>query len=140
LQQTGVTRRSLFGIIIGIVLTAGTAFIADSLAIASVTTDATSRQIVNWDVAKERLHDSTAAIRVGWERAVRAWCVHIPYTDTQDRQEIDWFRGYRIDASSLSKVGLISVSIRAVADAQLEQEPRKRQRSNQKDECGKRDI
>jgi hypothetical protein len=61
----------LFGIIIGIVLTAGTAFIADSFATASVTTDETSRQIVNWDVAKERLHDSTAAIRVGWERLER---------------------------------------------------------------------
>jgi hypothetical protein len=54
----------LLGIILGIVLTVGTAFIADSFATASVTTDATPRQIVNWNVAKERLHDSTAAIRV----------------------------------------------------------------------------
>jgi hypothetical protein len=61
----------LFGIIVGIVLTVGTAFIADSFATASVTSDAASRQIVNWDVAKERLHDSTTSIRVGWERLER---------------------------------------------------------------------
>jgi hypothetical protein len=61
----------LFGIIVGIVLTVGTAFIADSFVTASVSADATSRQIVNWDVAKERLHDSSASIRVGWERLER---------------------------------------------------------------------
>jgi ABC-type antimicrobial peptide transport system permease subunit len=61
----------LFGIIVGIVLTVGTAFIADSFVTASMSTDPTSRQIVNWDVAKERLHDSTTSIRVGWERLER---------------------------------------------------------------------
>jgi hypothetical protein len=61
----------LFGIIVGIVLTIGTAFIADSFATATVASDSTSRQIVNWDVAKERLHDSTASIRVGWKRLER---------------------------------------------------------------------
>ena len=54
----------LFGIIVGIVLTVGTAFIADSFVTASVNANTTSRQIVNWDVAKERLHDSSASIRV----------------------------------------------------------------------------
>jgi len=61
----------LFGLIVGILLTVGTAFIADSFVTGSVTSDATSRQIVNWDVAKERLHDSTTSIRVGWERLER---------------------------------------------------------------------
>jgi hypothetical protein len=61
----------LFGIIVGIVLTVGTAFIADSFVTASVTSDATSRQIVNWDIAKERLHGSTISIRVGWKRLER---------------------------------------------------------------------
>ena len=61
----------LFGIIVGIVLTVGTAFIADWFVTASVSADATSRQIVNWDVAKERLLDSSASIRVGWERLER---------------------------------------------------------------------
>lgn len=61
----------LFGMIVGIVLTVGTAFIADSFVTASVSSDAAPRQIVNWDVAKERLHDSTTSIRVGWERLER---------------------------------------------------------------------
>jgi hypothetical protein len=61
----------LFGVMVGIFLTVGTAFIADSFETASVTSNPTSRQIVNWDVAKERLHDSTTAIRVGWERLER---------------------------------------------------------------------
>ena len=56
----------LFGIIVGIALTIGTAFIADSVVTGSV--GATPRQIVNWDIAKERLHNSTEAIRVGWVR------------------------------------------------------------------------
>jgi hypothetical protein len=55
----------LFGIIVGIALTIGTAFIADSV---TGSVGATPRQIVNWDIAKERLHNSTEAIRVGWER------------------------------------------------------------------------
>ena len=58
----------LFEIIVGIVLTVGTAFIADWFVTASVSAD---RQIVNWDVAKERLYDSSASIRVGWERLER---------------------------------------------------------------------
>jgi hypothetical protein len=61
----------LFGIIIGVVLTVGSAFIADSFATGDVQTDTTARQIVNWDVAKERLHDSTTSIRVGWNRLER---------------------------------------------------------------------
>ena len=59
----------LFGIIVGMALTIGTAFIADSFVTGSV--DATPRQIVNWHIAKERLHDSTDAIRVGWQRLER---------------------------------------------------------------------
>jgi hypothetical protein len=61
----------LFGVIVGILLTVGTAFVADSFETVSVGSDPTSRQIVNWDVAKERLHNSTESIRVGWERLER---------------------------------------------------------------------
>jgi hypothetical protein len=58
----------LVGIIVGILLTVGTAFIADAFATPDVTSDTCSKQIVNWDVAKERLHDTTDSIRVGWDR------------------------------------------------------------------------
>jgi len=69
--EFGAVMNFLFGIIVGIVLTVGTAFIADSFVTASVTSDAASLQIVNWDVAKERLHGSTTSIRVGWKRLER---------------------------------------------------------------------
>jgi hypothetical protein len=58
----------LFGIILGIILTIGSAFIADSLETASVTAEPSSHQIVNWDVAKERLHDSANSIHIRWQR------------------------------------------------------------------------
>jgi hypothetical protein len=61
----------LLGIIVGVVLTVGSAFIADSFVTGDVQTDTTPRQIVNWDFAKERLHDSTTSIRVGWNRLER---------------------------------------------------------------------
>lgn len=56
------------GVVIGVLLTIGTAFIADAFTTAEVGSEACSRQIVNWDVAKERLHDSTASIQTGWDR------------------------------------------------------------------------
>jgi len=58
----------LLGIVVGILLTIGTAFIADAYSAPEVTTENCSRQIVNWDVAKERLHDTTSSIAVGWDR------------------------------------------------------------------------
>jgi hypothetical protein len=58
----------LVGLIVGVLLTIGTAFIADAFVTSEVTSDACSRQIVNWDVAKERLHDTTSSIATGWDR------------------------------------------------------------------------
>lgn len=58
----------LLGIIIGVLLTIGTVFIADAFVTAEVTSETCSKQIVNWDIAKERLHEFTASIRVGWDR------------------------------------------------------------------------
>ena len=52
----------------GVLLTIGTAFIADAFIAGEVTSETCSKQIVNWDVAKERLHDSTASIQTGWDR------------------------------------------------------------------------
>ena len=43
----------LLGIILGVLLTIGTAFMADA-------TQMCSNQMVNWDIAKERLHETTA--------------------------------------------------------------------------------
>ncbi len=58
----------LLGLVIGVLLTIGTAFIADAFTAGEVTSETCSKQIVNWDVAKERLHDSTASIQTGWDR------------------------------------------------------------------------
>ena len=58
----------LAGILVGILLTIGTAFVADAFATSDVTADTCSNQIVNWDVAKERLHETTASIATGWDR------------------------------------------------------------------------
>jgi hypothetical protein len=57
----------LLGLVIGVLLTIGTTFIADAFTAGEVT-ETCSKQIVNWDVAKERLHDSTASIQTGWDR------------------------------------------------------------------------
>jgi hypothetical protein len=58
----------LLGIIVGVLLTIGTAFIADAFTTAEVTAETCSKQIVNWDIAKERLHETTASIETGWDR------------------------------------------------------------------------
>ena len=38
------------------------------LTTAEVTSDTYSKQIVNWDIAKERLHETSASIETGWNR------------------------------------------------------------------------
>jgi hypothetical protein len=58
----------LLGIIFGVLLTIGTAFITDAFTTAEVTSETCSKQIVNWDVAKERLHETTASFETGWNR------------------------------------------------------------------------
>jgi hypothetical protein len=49
----------LLGIIVGVLLTIGTAFVADAFTAAEVTSETCSKQIVNWDIAKERLHETS---------------------------------------------------------------------------------
>jgi hypothetical protein len=58
----------LLGIVVGVLLTIGTAFIADAFTSAQVTSETCSKQIVNWDIAKERLHEANASIETGWNR------------------------------------------------------------------------
>ena len=58
----------ILGVLVGILLTIGTAFVADAFVTADVTAENCSKQIVNWDIAKERLHETTASIQAGWDR------------------------------------------------------------------------
>jgi hypothetical protein len=58
----------ILGVIVGALLTIGTVFMADAFATSDVTTETCSKQIVNWEVAKERLHQTTASIATGWDR------------------------------------------------------------------------
>jgi hypothetical protein len=58
----------LLGIIVGILLTIGTAFMADAFTSSGVMEENCSKQIVNWDVAKERLHETSSSIATGWDR------------------------------------------------------------------------
>ena len=62
--------RFLLGVIFGVLLIVAVVFIADSLATAEAT-GAAPRQIVNWDVAGDRLHDFTESIHAGWNRLTR---------------------------------------------------------------------
>ena len=64
----GPAMNLLLGLILGVLLTIGTAFVADAFSASEVTTDTCSKQIVNWDIAKERLHETTASIETGWNR------------------------------------------------------------------------
>ena len=58
----------LLGIIVGMLLIIGTAFVADAFVTSDATSGNCSRQIVNWDVAKERLNETTSSIAAGWDR------------------------------------------------------------------------
>jgi hypothetical protein len=46
----------------------GIILVADAFTTAEVTSETCSKQIVNWDIAKERLHETTASIEIGWNR------------------------------------------------------------------------
>ena len=67
-MRWGAHMRFLLGAIFGVLLLVVVVFIADSLATSESATGAAPRQIVNWDVAADRLHDFTEAIRVGWNK------------------------------------------------------------------------
>ena len=63
--------RFLLGVIFGILLIVATVFVADSLATTEGAASAEPRQIVNWDVASDRLHELTESIRAGWNKLTR---------------------------------------------------------------------
>jgi Tol biopolymer transport system component len=60
--------RFLLGVVFGILLIVGAAFIADSSATAEGAAGAEPRRIVNWNVAGDRLHDFTETIRAGLKK------------------------------------------------------------------------
>ena len=63
--------RFLLGMIFGILLIVGAAFITDSLATAEGAASAAPRQIVNWNVAGDRLHEFIESIRAGLNKLTR---------------------------------------------------------------------
>jgi hypothetical protein len=61
--------RLFLGIIIGIVITVGGAYIVDSFPPAAAPGDtATETHMVNWDVVQRRLSDFGATVHEGWNR------------------------------------------------------------------------
>jgi hypothetical protein len=61
--------RLIFGIIIGILLTIGGAYVHDS---ASDPANPSQRRIVNWDVADRNLREIASSLHDGWARLVAA--------------------------------------------------------------------
>lgn len=62
--------RFLLGTIFGILLIVGAVFIVDSMATAEDAARPPPRQIVNWDVAGDRLQ-FIESIRAGWNKLTR---------------------------------------------------------------------
>jgi hypothetical protein len=60
--------RVFFGIIVGIFLTIGAAYIYDTLRDTSGAEGAAARPLVNWDVASEDYKTFSAAIQDRWAR------------------------------------------------------------------------
>jgi hypothetical protein len=60
--------RLFFGIIIGIVLTVGGAYIADSMQSAPPAGSTLSTHMVNWDVVQQRLADLGSAVHGAWDK------------------------------------------------------------------------
>jgi hypothetical protein len=54
--------RTFFGIILGVALTVGGAYVADSMA------GTGAAQMVNWDVVSKNFDDVKSAVREGWKK------------------------------------------------------------------------
>jgi hypothetical protein len=63
-----VAMRVFLGILLGIILTIGTAYIVDSLQSTSGPEEAARRKMVNWDVVAQNLQSASAALQDGWAR------------------------------------------------------------------------
>lgn len=60
--------RFLSGIIVGILLTVGAAYVFDATRSSDASAAATDRQMVNWDVVQTELKVLAANIQGGWSR------------------------------------------------------------------------
>ncbi len=61
--------RTLFGMVLGCMLTIGVVYAHDSMAVSTVangTTGITSRAIVNWDVARSEWENVRENVRTAW--------------------------------------------------------------------------
>ncbi len=60
--------RFLFGVIVGVLLTVGTAYVFDSTRKSDAPAGAADRQMVNWDVVQAELKILAGNIQGGWSR------------------------------------------------------------------------
>ncbi len=60
--------RVFFGIIIGIILTVGGAYIVDSVRDTSGSEGSFNRPVVNWDVVDHSIKGASDTLRQSWER------------------------------------------------------------------------
>jgi hypothetical protein len=60
--------RVFFGILLGIILTIGTAYIFDSMQSAAGSEEAEHRKMVNWDVVAHNLQSLSSSLQAEWAR------------------------------------------------------------------------
>ena len=60
--------RMFFGIIVGIVLTIGAAYVADSIRNTSGAEGTAERPVVNWDVVNHGIKALSSTVQGGWAR------------------------------------------------------------------------
>ncbi len=60
--------RLILGIILGVLLTIGGAYISDSLRPASNPDGTVPKPMVNWDIVQEKFKSTSAAVQDGWTR------------------------------------------------------------------------
>lgn len=60
--------RVFFGILLGILLTIGTAYISDSMQSIGPEEDAAHKKMVNWDVVGRNLQGISSALQEQWAR------------------------------------------------------------------------
>jgi hypothetical protein len=60
--------RMFFGIILGIILTVGAAYVSDSIRNTSGPEGSTDRPVVNWDVVNHGIKTLSSTLQEGWAR------------------------------------------------------------------------
>ena len=60
--------RTFFGILVGICLTIGTAYVADAMRTAPDANGVAARPMVNWDVVDRNMQDLSTSVKTGWAR------------------------------------------------------------------------